>query len=73
MATIGDLKLPDTPNHLAAAYWTNKLARKEIEWWVSEIEHWKQRCVELEIELECIRNAFPEHDNDVRPKQRGIF
>lgn len=38
-----------------------------------ELEGWKERCEELEIELECIRNAFPEHDHDVRPKRRGIY
>jgi hypothetical protein len=44
-----------------------------IAWFQSEVEHWKQRAEELEIELECMRNAFPEDDNDVRPKVRGIF
>jgi hypothetical protein len=44
-----------------------------IAWFQSEMEHWKQRAEELEIELECMRNAFPEDDNDVRPKVRGIF
>ena len=40
---------------------------------VSELDGMTQRCEELEIELECMRNAFPEHDYDVRPKRRGIF
>jgi hypothetical protein len=43
------------------------------DWWMAELEHWKSRCEELEIELECMRNAFPEDDHDVLPKRRGIF
>jgi hypothetical protein len=27
-------------------------------WMAAELEHWKQRCEELEIELECTRNQF---------------
>jgi hypothetical protein len=27
-------------------------------WVAAELEHWKQRCEELEIELECTRNQF---------------
>jgi hypothetical protein len=42
-------------------------------WVAAELDHWRQRCEELEIELECMRNAFPEHDNDILPKERGIF
>jgi hypothetical protein len=42
-------------------------------WVAAELDHWKQRCEELEIEVECIRNAFPEHDNDILPKHRGIY
>lgn len=44
-----------------------------VEWWINEIIHWRQRCEELELELTLMQNAFPEHDNDVKPKQRGIF
>jgi predicted nucleic acid-binding Zn-ribbon protein len=44
-----------------------------IAWFQGEVEHWKQRAEELEIELECMRNAFPEHDNDISPKIRGIY
>jgi hypothetical protein len=44
-----------------------------LAWFQGEIEQWKQRCEELEIELECMRNAFPEDDHDVLPKHRGIF
>jgi hypothetical protein len=43
----------------------------EAGWVAAEMEHWKSRCEELEIELEVMRNAFPEHDNDVQPKIRG--
>jgi hypothetical protein len=50
----------------------NKFA-KDAGWAEQELDHWKQRCEELEIELECIRNAFPEHDNDILPKHRGIL
>ena len=42
-------------------------------WVAAEIENWKQRCEELEIELECMRNAFPEHDNDILPKHAGMW
>ena len=45
----------------------------EAGWVEAEIEHWKARCEELEIELECMRNAFPEDDHDVSPKRRGLF
>jgi hypothetical protein len=45
----------------------------EAGWVGAEIEHWKQRCEELEIELEVMRNAFPEDDHDVSPKRRGLF
>jgi hypothetical protein len=44
-----------------------------IGWFQGEVEHWKQRAEELEIELECMRNAFPEHDHDVSPKRRGLY
>jgi hypothetical protein len=44
-----------------------------LAWFQGEVEHWKQRAEELEIELECMRNAFPEDDHDVLPKYRGIF
>jgi hypothetical protein len=44
-----------------------------IAWFQAEVEHWKQRCEELEIELECMMNAFPESDHDVSPKRRGNF
>ena len=44
-----------------------------IAWFQSEVEHWKQRAEELEIELECMRDAFPEHDHDVMPKRRRNF
>ena len=44
-----------------------------IAWFQAEVEHWKQRCEELEIELECMLNAFPDNDNDVSPKKRGNF
>ena len=40
---------------------------------VSELDGMAQRCEELDIELECMRNAFPEHDHDVMPKRRGNF
>ena len=40
---------------------------------VAELDGMAQRCEELEIELECMRNAFPEHDHDVMPKRRGNF
>ncbi|MBW2645204.1 MAG: hypothetical protein JRE23_03310 [Deltaproteobacteria bacterium] len=82
MAAISNVTFPDTPAHLAAAYWAAKIekAREQgiqsvpgVEWWTAEIEHWKQRAEELEVELECMRNAFPEHDNDVSPKIRGIY
>jgi hypothetical protein len=45
----------------------------EAGWVGAEMNHWKQRCEELEIELECMRNAFPEDDHDVSPKRRGLF
>jgi hypothetical protein len=44
-----------------------------IAWFQNEVEQWKQRAEELEIELEVMRNAFPEDDHDVLPKHRGIF
>jgi hypothetical protein len=42
-------------------------------WVAAEIDHWMHRCEELEIELECMRHAFPESDHDVSPKIRGNF
>ena len=42
-------------------------------WAAAEIDHWKSRCEELEIEIECMRNEFFEHDNDIQPKRRGLF
>ena len=50
-----------------------KKFNSEAGWVAAEVEHWKQRCEELEIELEVMRNAFPEHDNDILPKPRGLF
>jgi predicted nucleic acid-binding Zn-ribbon protein len=44
-----------------------------IAWFQNEVEQWKQRAEELEIELECMKNAFPEHENEILPKHRGIF
>jgi len=44
-----------------------------LAWFQGEVEHWKQRAEELEIALEVMRNAFPEHDNDILPKRRGIY
>jgi hypothetical protein len=35
---------------------------EESGWVAAELEHWKQRCEELEIELECTRNQFSEVD-----------
>ena len=73
-------KLPDCPQHLMAAFYANEVAKARelgiksvpgVEWWMAEIEHWKQRAEELEIELECMRNAFPEHDYDVSPIRVG--
>jgi len=72
----------DPPARLAAVYWANQIAKAReeatlavpgVEWWVAELAHWKQRAEELEIELECMRNAFPEHDHDVSPKRRGLY
>jgi hypothetical protein len=39
----------------------------------AEVEHWKQRCEELEIELECITNAFPNDNDSINPKRRGMW
>jgi hypothetical protein len=44
-----------------------------IAWFQMENENLRQQVQELEIELECMRNAFPEHDNEILPKHRGIF
>ena len=46
---------------------------QDVGWASAEIDHWKSRCEELEIELECIKNAFPETDDDILPKHRGLF
>jgi hypothetical protein len=79
-ATERIMHLP--PPELTALYWSNQVAKARekgiksvpgVDWWMAELEHWKQRCEELEIELECMRNAFPEDDHDVMPKHRGIF
>jgi predicted nucleic acid-binding Zn-ribbon protein len=40
---------------------------------VAELDGMAQRCEELEIELECMKNAFPEHEDEILPKHRGIF
>jgi hypothetical protein len=39
---------------------------KESGWVAAELEHWKQRCEELEIELECERNSFNKYLNQGR-------
>jgi len=44
-----------------------------LAWFQGEVEHWKQRAEELEILLEVMQNAFPEHDHDVQPKRRGVY
>lgn len=41
-----------------------------------EVEHWKQRCEELEIELLMMENAYDPDDTDVNGinlKQWGVF
>jgi hypothetical protein len=40
---------------------------------VAELDGMAQRCEELEIELECLKNAFPEHEDEILPKHRGKF
>jgi hypothetical protein len=46
---------------------------KESGWVAAELEHWKQRCEELEIELECERNSFNRYisDGPINPVLRG--
>ena len=52
---------------------SDKKIEQEVAHLRQELEEWKQRCEELEIELECMRHAFPEDDHDVLPNRRGIF
>jgi len=41
----------------------------------AEVEHWKQRCHELEIELLLLENSYDINPDEltIQPKNRGIF
>jgi hypothetical protein len=42
-----------------------------IAWFRAELADREARIEELEIELECMMNAFPDNTNVVQPKRRG--
>jgi GH24 family phage-related lysozyme (muramidase) len=49
------------------------LERQDLEYFVAEIEHWKQRCEELELELLMLENSYEPEEQTIQPKNRGLF
>jgi hypothetical protein len=41
--------------------------------WQSEIDYWKQRVEELEIDLMLERSAYDVNERHIKRKQRGVF
>jgi len=51
-----------------------RLSGQDVEFFVAEIEHWKQRCEELEIELLMLENSYEVNPTiEIQPKNRGLF
>ncbi|MBW2638108.1 MAG: hypothetical protein JRC86_11430 [Deltaproteobacteria bacterium] len=45
-----------------------------IAWFQTEVEHWKTRCEELELELLMLENSYElDNQSEVLPKHRGLF
>ncbi|GAF70887.1 unnamed protein product [marine sediment metagenome] len=45
-----------------------------IAWFQTEVEHWKTRCEELEMELLMLENSYEVNPIiEIQPKNRGLF
>lgn len=60
--------------HLVREKEKRRLSDQDVEFFVAEIEHWKQKCEELELELLMLENSYDLAEPEtIKPKYRGIF
>jgi hypothetical protein len=54
---------------------SRRLQEQDLEYFVAEIAHWKQKCEELELEILMLENSYPDENElmTVNPKHRGLF
>jgi hypothetical protein len=70
---------PTTPwPDIVAEKIKRRLCDQDVEYFVAEIEHWKQRCEELELELLMLENSYERTSaraeaETIKPKNRGLF
>lgn len=73
-STVEQADVPKTIKIRRFGYY--EVDRKDRDWYVAEIEHWKQRCEELEIELELALSPPFEgwvDPDEIKPKRRGNY